>query len=76
MAIPVLAGFDSLTAVVVVAVLFTLLPQVFLDAKINVYLIGGIGLCVGVLLGPRGISGVIGDRLARPRLRVARWPDG
>ncbi len=65
LAIPVLAGFDSLTAVVGIAVVFILLPQVFLDAKINVYLLGGVGLAVGVLLGPRGLGGSVADLFDR-----------
>ncbi len=70
LAIPVVAGFDSLSAVVGVAILFTLIPQVFLDAKINVYLVGGVGLCVGVLLGPRGVAGSVSDLFDRRRRRV------
>ncbi len=67
LAVPLLAGFDSLTAVVGVAVLFAVLPELLRDAKINVYLIGGIGLCIGVLLGPRGVAGSVTDLFDRRR---------
>jgi ABC-type branched-subunit amino acid transport system permease subunit len=66
-AIPVLAGCESLMTVAGLAILFTLLPQVFLDAGLNVYLLGGVGLAVGVLLGPRGLGGALADLFERAR---------
>jgi hypothetical protein len=48
-------------AVVSVAVFFQLLPQILLDLKINVYLLGGLGLAIGVLAGPRGAGGAMID---------------
>ena len=71
LAVPVLAGFDSLTGVVAVAVTFSVLPQVYLEAKLNVYLLGGLGMAAGVLLGPRGLSGATAD-LVGPRRRRSR----
>ena len=68
LSIPLLAGFDSLSSVVAVAVVFTLVPQVVLEWKLNVYLVGGFGLLVGVLMGPRGLGGALTDVLA-PRRR-------
>ena len=61
LAIPIVAGFESLTGVIVVAVTFTLIPQVLLDWRINVFIVAGLGLAVGVLLGPRGVSGRLAD---------------
>jgi ABC-type branched-subunit amino acid transport system permease subunit len=63
LAIPVLAGFDSLAAVVGLAVLCTVLPQVLLEWRVNVYLLGGVGVALGVFLGPRGVGGGIADLL-------------
>lgn len=71
LAVPILAGFESLMAVVLVSCFFQLLPQVLLELKINVYLLGGLGLTVGVLAGPRGLSGFIID-LFDPRARARR----
>lgn len=56
-AIPILAGCDSLMTVAGLAVMFTLVPQMFLEAELNVFLLGGVGLAAGVLLGPRGLGG-------------------
>lgn len=68
-AIPVLAGFESLTAVALVAVAFTLIPQIVLDWRLNVFLVGGAGLVIGVLLGPRGLGGLVIDRVDGRRRR-------
>jgi branched-chain amino acid transport system permease protein len=61
LAVPVLAGFDSITGTVAVAVVITLLPQVLLSWKLNVYLLGGVAMTIGVFLGPRGLGGVVDD---------------
>lgn len=71
LAIPILAGFESLMAVTGVAIFFTVLPQILIDQKINIYLLGGIGLGAGVLAGPRGMGGAIMD-LFDPRARAKR----
>ena len=62
LSIPLLAGFDAPVTVVVLAVVFTVIPQIVLSWKLNVYLLGGFGLLGGVFLGPRGIGGVVSDR--------------
>lgn len=78
LSIPILAGIESVTAVVGVAVAFTVIPQLVLDWKINVFLLGGLGLSAGVFLGPRGLGGAITDlfdhrqRDATPRAAKAR----
>jgi branched-chain amino acid transport system permease protein len=59
LAVPVLAGFDSIAGTVAVAVALTLLPQVWLEAKLSVYLLGGICMIVGCLLGPRGLARLV-----------------
>jgi hypothetical protein len=59
LAVPVLAGFDSIAGTVAVAVALTLLPPVCVEAKLSVYLLGGICMVVGCLLGPRGLARVV-----------------
>lgn len=72
LSIPILAGFESVTLLVGIAVAFTVFPQLLVDWKLNVYLLGGVGLAVGVLLGPRGLGGRIADLFdARSRLERA-----
>jgi branched-chain amino acid transport system permease protein len=71
LAVPILAGFESQTATILVAVIFTLIPQILLSWKINVYLLGGLGLTVGILVGPRGVGGTVID-LFDPRVRAKR----
>lgn len=75
LSIPIMAGFESLMAVVAVALLFRLTPQILLDLNINSFLLGGIGLALGVLVGPRGIGGAITDLFdtrARAKRKLAR----
>lgn len=71
LSVPILAGFESIVAVVGVAVFFQLLPQILLSWKINPQLLGGIGLTLGVLAGPRGAGGAIID-MFDPRARAKR----
>jgi hypothetical protein len=71
LSVPILAGFESIVAVVGVAVFFQLLPQILLSWNINPQLLGGIGLTFGVLAGPRGAGGAIID-LFDPRARAKR----
>jgi hypothetical protein len=69
--VPILAGFESIMATVGVAIFFQLLPQMLLSLKINPQLLGGIGLTVGVLAGPRGLGGLLID-LFDSRARAKR----
>src|SRR5581483_8181351 len=57
LAIPVLAGFDSRVAVIAVAVGFGLAPQGLERFHINVFVLGGVGVVAGILLGARGLAG-------------------
>jgi ABC-type branched-subunit amino acid transport system ATPase component/ABC-type branched-subunit amino acid transport system permease subunit len=57
LAIPVLAGFDSMLTVVLVAVSFNLASQALESFHINVLLLGGTGIIAGTLLGSRGLAG-------------------
>lgn len=75
LSIPILAGFESLMAVLGVALLFKLLPQILIDLEINPFLLGGVGLTLGVIVGPRGIGGFISDLFdsrAREKRRTAK----
>ncbi|HUR74083.1 MAG TPA: branched-chain amino acid ABC transporter permease [Sporichthya sp.] len=77
LSIPIMAGFESLMAVVAVALLFRLLPQILLEFNfdINGYLLGGLGLALGILMGPRGVGGRISDIFdsrARTKRKAAR----
>src|SRR5581483_4006725 len=71
LAIPVLAGFRSLVAVAVVAMVFSVAPQAFEHLHISPLLLGAIGLLSGTLTGPTGVSGLV---LAWLHSRRARRP--
>lgn len=77
LSIPIMAGFESLIAVVSVALLFRLAPLLLaeVDIELNGYLLGGLGLAVGILLGPRGVGGFVSDIFdsrARQKRKAAR----
>ncbi len=74
LAIPVLAGLDSIAYVVVVAVTFEVVPVVVESLRINAFLLGAAGLLVGALFGSRGFGGRGRRRLpiSRPRQRANR----
>ena len=63
LAIPVTAGFESLLGVVVVAFAFTMIPQAVQSLHLSTFVVAGVGLLGGTYIGPRGISGVVLDRL-------------
>jgi ABC-type branched-subunit amino acid transport system ATPase component/ABC-type branched-subunit amino acid transport system permease subunit len=72
LAIPVLAGFRSLIAVTGVALAFSMAPQALEHFHISPFYLGAVGLLLGTLVGPTGLSGLILDRLdARKRSRKA-----
>ncbi len=77
LAIPIMAGFESLIAVVAVALIFRLAPLLLAEVSIelNPYLLAGLGLALGVLLGPRGVGGFVADFFdsrARTKRKAAR----
>ena len=59
LAIPVLAGFRSIVAVPVVAMVFAVTPQALEHYHISPLMLGAIGLLSGTLTGPTGVSGLI-----------------
>ena len=72
LAVPVVAGFESLVAVIGIAVTFTVVPQVFESAHISPFMLGGAGLLAGTLVGPLGVSGAVSDLWAQIKSRAAR----
>ena len=77
LSIPIMAGFESLIAVTAVALLFRLAPLLLaeVDIELNPYLLGGLGLAIGILLGPRGVGGFVSDIFdsrARTKRKAAR----
>ncbi|HEX3827855.1 MAG TPA: branched-chain amino acid ABC transporter permease [Sporichthyaceae bacterium] len=74
LAIPVLAGFDSIPTVFVTAMVFMTLPMALEQYHFQPLLLGGVALLIGVVLGPRGFGGFTVDLAAR--LRKAWAADG
>jgi ABC-type branched-subunit amino acid transport system permease subunit len=67
LAIPVVAGTDSLLGILVVSLSFALIPTALEDHGLSPYLLGGIGLVAGTIIGPRGLGGNVLDVLQRRR---------
>ncbi len=69
LAIPVLAGFESVVAVVLTGMVFMALPMAMVQWgwSPQPLLLGGFALLVGVLIGPRGLGGALKDGAARVR---------
>ncbi|WP_019875474.1 ABC transporter permease subunit [Sporichthya polymorpha] len=83
LAIPVLAGLDSIAFVVLVAVSFQLTPVELEELRISPFLLAAVGLLAGAVFGSRGMGGRAADayryllhggrrtRTARERLDAA-----
>jgi len=71
LAIPVIAGFNSLLGVVGVALFFVAAPQALEAMHISPEILAGTALTLGVLVGRRGITGAIEDFLKKRRSRKA-----
>jgi branched-chain amino acid transport system permease protein len=73
LAIPVLAGFESVIAVVVVGMVFMALPMAMVQWGYSPQplLLGGFALLLGVLMGPRGLGGAVRDAAIRIRRTLA-----
>ncbi len=61
LAIPVLAGLDSIAFVVVVAASFQLLPVQLEELRISPFILAAVGLLGGAVFGSRGMGGRAGD---------------
>jgi ABC-type branched-subunit amino acid transport system ATPase component/ABC-type branched-subunit amino acid transport system permease subunit len=57
LAIPVLAGLDSIAFVVLTAVLFQVTPVALEHYRVGSYMIAGLGLLAGAAFGSRGVGG-------------------
>jgi ABC-type branched-subunit amino acid transport system ATPase component/ABC-type branched-subunit amino acid transport system permease subunit len=80
LAIPVLAGLDSIAFVVVIATVFQLVPVLLESLHFSTFILAGVGLIGGSAFGSRGLGGrahdavrhlLHGDRRMRTRRRVA-----
>ncbi|HEX3613048.1 MAG TPA: branched-chain amino acid ABC transporter ATP-binding protein/permease [Sporichthyaceae bacterium] len=71
LSIAILGGFDSMTAVLGVAVLFQAIPFWLEHYHVDYYLLSGLSLLVGVLLGNRGLGGRLQDLYRRARFGPA-----
>ena len=67
LAIPVVAGTQTIVGLASVAVAFQILPAALQSHRLSVYLLGGAGLIGGTLLGPRGMAGTLLDILQQRR---------
>ena len=77
LAIPVLAGMDSIAFILVMAASFQVIPVLLESWHINVFLLAGVGLAGGAMAGPRGAGGHAADlwkriRFGDRRSRTAR----
>jgi ABC-type branched-subunit amino acid transport system permease subunit len=72
LAIPVFAGFESVIAVVLTGMFFMALPMALEQHHFQPELLGGVCLIAGVLMGPRGVFGSLGDLGRKWRATVAR----
>jgi ABC-type branched-subunit amino acid transport system ATPase component/ABC-type branched-subunit amino acid transport system permease subunit len=75
LSIPVVAGFQSLWGVIVVAVVFTVVPVALESAHVSPFILAGVGLLAGILSGPRGVSGALFDFLGLVKRKVAGAPE-
>lgn len=71
LAIPVVAGFQSLLATVLVAFSFTMIPQAVESWHLSTFIVGGVGLVAGTLVGPAGMAGIVLGRLRERREAAA-----
>lgn len=67
LAIPVVAGTQSLLSIVAVAISFAIIPSALEDHSLSPYLLGGIGLMAGTIVGPLGLGGTLLDAVQRRR---------
>lgn len=67
LAIPVVAGTQTLIGIVTVSLAFSLIPTALESHNLSPFLLGGVGLVLGTLVGPRGMGGVVLELFQRQR---------
>jgi ABC-type branched-subunit amino acid transport system ATPase component/ABC-type branched-subunit amino acid transport system permease subunit len=67
LSVPVVAGFGSLVGVVLVGVVFSYIPQALESYHVSPFILAGVGLAAGTLVGSRGLSGGLSDVVGRIR---------
>lgn len=67
LAIPVVAGTDTIVGIGVVAVTFQILPFALEGRGLSTFLLGGIGLVAGTLIGQRGLGGTVLEIIQKKR---------
>jgi ABC-type branched-subunit amino acid transport system permease subunit len=80
LAVPVMAGFESLFAVVVTSYLVLMLPQALQSLHLSALILGGAGLLIATFIGPRGFGGRVLDLFEAHRqsprpIPMARRPE-
>ncbi len=73
LAIPVVAGTRTLLGIASVSISFALIPQALESHHLSPYLLGGIGLIAGTIVGPGGMGGSAGRSLRLDCRHCARW---
>ena len=67
LAIPVVAGTQTIIGLISVAMFFQILPAALQSHRLSIYLLGGAGLMAGTIIGPRGMAGSLLDYMQRQR---------
>ena len=67
LAIPVVAGTRTLLGIASVSIAFALIPQSLESHHLSPYLLGGIGLIAGTIVGPGGMGGNLLDILQKKK---------
>ena len=67
LAIPVVAGTRTLLGIASVALSFALIPQALESHHLSPFLLGGIGLIAGTIVGPGGLGGNLLDIIQKQK---------
>jgi len=67
LAIPVVAGTRTLLGIASVSIAFALIPQALESHHLSPYLLGGIGLIAGTIVGPGGVGGNLLDIIQKKK---------
>ncbi len=76
LAIPVVAGTQTLIGIAGTALAFALIPTALESHNLSPFLLGGAGLVLGTLVGPRGMGGVVLELFQKQKeLAILGSPD-